>query len=68
MQEIVRKAMRLKKPRTINIQLRPELYRFLCDCCLSLQHEPHVTVFIRGILEDFYDKHRSEVQEVFGDE
>lgn len=61
MQEIVRKGMRLKKPRYTNVQLRPELYEFLADCCSRMEHPPGVPVFIRGILEYFYDKHRSEV-------
>lgn len=60
MEEIVRKGMRFEKPRTINIQLRPELYWFLRDCCLSVEPDPHISVFIRGVLEDFYDKHRSD--------
>ena len=55
MQEYVRKAMRLKKPGAISIQLRHEVLEFFRSESDKLKCG--TVVLIRGVLEDFYDKH-----------
>ena len=54
MEDLVKKGMRLRKPKYVNVQLRPAVYDFLSDqaCLVSTS----VPVLIRGILEDFFDK------------
>lgn len=54
MEEIVRKGMRLRKPRVMKITLRPDLYEFL----ENVSNDAHcaLEVLARGILEDFRDK------------
>lgn len=66
MQEYVRKAMRLKKPGALSIQLRAEVLDFFC--AESDKVKCGASVLIRGVLEDFYDKHRAApTEEVSGD-
>lgn len=55
MDEILRKGMRIKKPRQVNVQLRSEVYDWLVAVCFD--HKCSVPVYVRGIVEDFYDKH-----------
>ena len=56
MKNVVRKGMRLLKPRRIgSLELRPELYEWLSD--ISREQECGLSVLVRGILEDFYDRY-----------
>ena len=52
--QIVSKGLRLRPPKTISLQLRPEVYDWLC--CLSDELHCAVGVLARGILEDAFDK------------
>lgn len=61
MEEIIRKAMRIKKPRYVSVQLRSEVYEFLVEYATKLHCS--TAVLCRGVLEDFFDLH---VKEVFG--
>ena len=53
MDPIIQKAMRLKKPKYVNVQLRPELYDFLNSIAIKLNTS--VPVVVRGMLEQVYD-------------
>ena len=66
MQEIVEKAKRLRRVRSVSVHLRPEVYEELEFAASNLGIS--ISTFIRGILEDFYDKHYSDAQEVPMDE
>ena len=58
MNEIVSKAMRLKRPVNISCRIRPEVYA----CLSSVAKEPScaVSFLVCGLLEDFYDRCMAE--------
>lgn len=61
MEKYIDKAKRLRSPKAVSVQMRPEVYDLL-----RLESERLQTgtgVLIRGILEDFYDKHCKEVSD-----
>lgn len=55
MKKYVDKAKRLRAPKSVSVQMRSEVYDLLR--LESDQLQTGVAVLIRGILEDFYDKH-----------
>ena len=58
-QKLISKGMRLSKPRTRNLKLRPQVSDWFDELALSARC--NVTVLLVGILEDFYDRHKNEV-------
>lgn len=61
MEEIVRKGKRLCRPKSVSVDLRPEVYEFY-DGLSDLYHVG-LSLFIRGVLEDFYDSHKDPLPE-----
>lgn len=64
--DIVSKANRLRKPKTLGIQVRPEVYEAIKRAAAPFAISP--TVYARGIIEDFYDRCLAADQEVLDDE
>lgn len=57
--EIVSKGMRLKKPTIMRVELRAEVYEWLCNCATDFNCG--VNLLARGIIEDCFDKSKSTV-------
>lgn len=55
--EIVSKGMRLRSPKVIRLQLRPEVYDWLCSSSDDLHCA--MGVLARGIIEDAFDNFMS---------
>lgn len=58
MQDLVSKAMRLQKPKFVQVQLRPAVHDWLRSC--SKDASCAVPVLFRGLIEYAYDKALSE--------
>lgn len=61
MEEIIRKGKRLCRPRSVSVDLRPEVYEFFDD--LSDRCHVGLSLIVRGVLEDFYDSHKELLPE-----
>lgn len=55
MEEILSKAYRLEKPRTVSVPLRRDVYETLSRIGTANGHIP-VSSVVRAIVEDFYDR------------
>ena len=64
MEEILVKAARLEKPRTVNVPMRRGIYDVLSRIAIS--NRCSVSSVVRAIVEDFCDRLPSD-QEVSGD-
>lgn len=56
-EEIIRKGMRLRKASIMRLEVRAEVYDWLCSC--SEEFQCGVAVLARGIIEDYFDKCKS---------
>lgn len=61
MNEIVKKAMRLQKPLELKISLRRCVYEWLLE--VSKQHGTSENVYVRGLVEDAYDRAMTIVED-----
>ena len=60
-EKLVRKGLRLTKPRSVNLKLRPEVADWFLDLCADA-HCGFTTLLV-GILEDFYDEHKENKED-----
>ena len=67
MEEILEKGKRLKHPRSVTVQLRLDVYDWLCS--IANLRGNTVGFVIRALIEDYYDyaEHPDPAQEVPGD-
>ena len=59
MQDLVRKGMRMQKPKDVKLTLRPCVYEWLEDMAEKCRCD--YRVLARGILEDAYDRYCKSV-------
>ena len=57
MEKLISKGLRVQKPKNVSFHFRPEVYDWFC--VISEKSHCNVTVLMRGVLEDFYDKHKN---------
>lgn len=54
--KLIANGLRLDKPRSVSIKLRPEVYAWLADESDSMKCA--LEVLVRGLIEDAYDSHK----------
>lgn len=65
MDEIVEKANRLRRVKTVSVDLRPEVFEAIASAAIGLGVA--TSTFVRGIIEDFYDQYLTDGNEVLED-
>lgn len=65
--KIITKGMRLTRPRSVNLKLRPEVYEWYTNLSKDPEHHCGLSILLGGVLEDFYDFYHSGSSKRGGD-